>query len=121
MGAVALQTFIDAVASYCSFATATTITEQDFSGAIPLSFIVYTLGCYFAIGVIFDLFTIGAIVTMTVLLGTKANAVLACVEDLAEWRAGLSVVQKAQTAMNTSKLVMALNSIANAMRVSRPQ
>lgn len=110
-----IQTLFDAVATIATLQTAAGISAADFPLHGFVAYLVYTLSFYFAFGVILDLFTIGATVTSTVVLGTKADTVLQAVEELAG-KSGIAIVDKAQQAVNTGKIVLALNSIATALK-----
>lgn len=70
-----LQTGFDSLAAYCAWQTAFAVGSQEFFGAGFLGIALDTLGWYFAIGVLFDLFSLGAVTATTVKLGGKTEQV----------------------------------------------
>ena len=84
-----------------------------------LQYLAYFLGSYFAIGVIFDLFTLGVLGISTFQYSTNSGAFLKAVQEVAgSGRDGrLSVAEKASVAVNTAKVASALNTITKMLKV----
>lgn len=62
VGVVLFQIVLDAGAAWGGFYTGGQLQgADDFFGRVGIEFLAYFLGCYFAIGVVFDLFSLGVI------------------------------------------------------------
>ncbi len=94
--------------------------SSDLCILIWLQYLAYFLGAYFAIGVVFDLFTLGVLGISTFQYSTNSGAFLKAVQDVAGSGrdSQLSVAQKASVAVNTAKVAGALNTIAGMLKVS---
>ncbi|KAK9806688.1 hypothetical protein WJX73_008613 [Symbiochloris irregularis] len=115
---ILLQTLLDAGASYGGFTTAATIANSDFPLNFVFQFLASSLGVYFAIGVLFDFFTLGAVTFSTVQYSTNTEAFMAATRELAgPKQSGVGLAQKAAQAVNTGKVLLALNSISNVLKV----
>jgi hypothetical protein len=117
VGVAAIQLGFDILAAYCSSATATGFAFSDASYAPALSFFFQGLFFYFAFGVIFDLLRLGFVIGGAASLGADANTLYNAVEQLAGESTGLDIVDKAQQAVSTSKVVLALNSVRRVLKV----
>lgn len=117
-GVILLQTFLDAGASYFATSTGAAIgaTNSFGSFSLPAQFVAYFLGSYFAIGVIADLFTLGATSVAAYQFGTQGDVFMTAVKELAGPATGLSVVDKTAQATNTLKIVQSLNAIADYLK-----
>ncbi|BDA43763.1 hypothetical protein COCOBI_04-7790 [Coccomyxa sp. Obi] len=117
-GVVLVQTVLDAGASWGGFTTAQYLSEGgDFFGKIIVQYLAYFLGLYFAIGVLLDLFLLGATAFAGINYSTNAEAFLKAVKQVAgDSPGGLSVVSKAQNAVNTLKIINALNEISDILK-----
>lgn len=115
---VVLQTLLDAGASYGGFSTGASIAQSnDFFGKIIIQYGASFLGVYFLIGVLFDIFTLGAITFSTVQYSTNTESFMAAVRELAgPQQSGINVVNKVAQAVNTGKVLLALNSISSILR-----
>ena len=85
-----------------------------------LQYLAYFLGSYFAIGVVFDLFTLGVLGTSAFQYSTNSGAFLKAVQDVAgssRDAGGLRLAEKAATAVNTAKVAGALNTITQMLKV----
>lgn len=61
-GVVLFQILLDAGAAWGGFYTGGQLQiAPDFFGRIPIEFLAYFVGCYFSLGVIFDLFSLGLV------------------------------------------------------------
>ena len=107
-------------ASWGGFSTASYLAQGgDFFGKIVVQYVAYFLGLYFAIGVFLDLFLLGATAYSGVTYSTNAEAFLRYVKQVAGDKPGsLSVVEKAQSAVNTVKIITALNDISDILKVT---
>ena len=81
----------------------------------------YFLASYFAIGVIFDTFTLGVIAASAFQYSTNTEAFQAAIKEVAgssKRGPNINVVEKAQTAVNAVKVASALNQISGLLKVS---
>jgi Ca2+-binding EF-hand superfamily protein len=116
-GLVGFQTLLDAGASWGAFSTAQALSVgPPFFGKIAVEYLAYFLGLYFATSVFLDLFTLGAIAFSGVQYGSNSEAFLNAVRQVAGPQSGLNVVNKAQQAVNTAKVVNALNQINSILK-----
>lgn len=117
---IVIQAALDAGAAYGAFSLA------GFLGAaenIPLhniwGFGATFLGSYFGTGVIFDLFTLGALISASLQFQTDSAAFMAAVKEIAGasgGNTGLNVVDKAAQARSTLKVLQALSNISNLLK-----
>jgi hypothetical protein len=116
---IALQTLIDAGAAYGAW-TWGLFLDTPAGGEVPLRPIVQALSfalCgYFVIGVLSDLFTLGALSVAAYKYGANAGAVLAAVREVAGAPSGVSAIDRAAAAASTLKVVAALNEIADLLK-----
>ena len=77
-------------------------------------------GLYFAAGVFLDLFLLGATTFAGVNYSTNAEAFQKAVRQVAGQSSGINVVDKAQSAVNTVKIINALNEISDILKVCPP-
>ncbi|CAK0779977.1 hypothetical protein CVIRNUC_004904 [Coccomyxa viridis] len=116
-GAVLVQTVLDAGASWGGFSTASYLSAGgDFPGKIIVQYLAYFLGLYFAAGVFLDLFLLGATTFAGVNYSTNAEAFQKAVRQVAGQSSGINVVDKAQSAVNTVKIINALNEISDILK-----
>lgn len=118
VGAAALQSGLDALASYSSFQTAAVVAAAGFWGSGAIGILLDFLGWYFLIGVALDLYTLGAVAGSTYFLGTRTEGLYAAIEELAGEKSGINIVDKAQAAVSTTKVILALNSISQALKMN---
>ncbi|KAK9866246.1 hypothetical protein WJX84_002186 [Apatococcus fuscideae] len=120
VGTVALQLLLDAGASWGAYSTGNSLGQQaDFFGRVGIQYLAYFLGSYFAIGVVFDLFTLGVLGTSAFQYSTNSGAFLKAVQDVAgsgREGGGLRIAEKAATAVNTAKVAGALNTITQMLK-----
>jgi hypothetical protein len=65
-----------------------------------------------------DFFRIGTVIGSTFVMGTRAEALYEAIEELAEGQGtSISLLNKVEAAVNTSKVALALNSIRIALQV----
>ena len=96
------------------------VTTADLWPHSCLQYLAYFLGSYFAIGVVFDLFTLGVLGTSAFQYSTNSGAFLKAVQDVAgsgRDAGGLRLAEKAATAVNTAKVAGALNTITQMLKV----
>ncbi|PSC75550.1 calcium sensor EFh [Micractinium conductrix] len=117
---VVIQVFLDLGAAYGAFYAGNFLgegVEQYGVLAVGLQAIAYFLSGYYAIGAFFDLFKLGMLVTATYQFNVNSAAFLAAVQDLAgRGPTGLGTVDKAMEAVNTVKVVAALNKMADLLK-----
>jgi hypothetical protein len=117
--ALALQTGLDAGAAYGAFSLSGFLSAAD---SIPLnwlwSFAATALGSYFGAGVVFDLFSVGALVASSVQFQTDSAAFMAAVKEIAGagGSTGINVVDKAAQARSTLKVLSALSNISKLLK-----
>lgn len=111
-----LQTLIDAAATYSIFQSSLFFSiGPDFWGKGALVIILDILAGYFAFGVLFDVATLTAILVTTAKMGTSIDSFYAALKKIAGDAApptGISVLDKAQVAVNAIKVAQALDAIA---------
>jgi hypothetical protein len=64
-----------------------------------------------------DFFRVGTVIGGTVVTGARAEVLYDAIEQLADDNSSISILSKAEAAVNTSKVVMALNSVRTALKV----
>jgi hypothetical protein len=112
-GLVGFQTLLDAGASWGALSSAAGIgAGGDFFGKIVVEYLCYFLGLYFGTSVILDLFTLGAIGFSGYQYSTNSKAFLGAIKQVAGPSSGLNVVEKTKAAVNTAKVIGALNKIS---------
>eukprot|EP00884_Botryococcus_braunii_P007804 jgi/Botrbrau1/17024/Bobra.49_2s0080.1 len=74
------------------------------------------LAGYFTIGVFMDFFMLGVISFAAIQYGTNTPAFMAAIRELAGTPSGVSVLDKAQAAVNTFKVITALNDISDLLK-----
>lgn len=116
-GRIVIQTVLDAGAAFGAYNFSTFLRLQE---DLPLNWLwsgaASFLGTYFAVGVLFDLFSIGALGISSLRFQTDSAAFLTAVKELAGDASGLNVVDKAQQARNTLKVLKALNNISSLLQ-----
>lgn len=105
-GAFTLGGFLDAAAD--KYGVAAVVGEA----------IAYLIAGYYVTGVAFDLFKLGAVVVARFTFGANAGAFLEAIEDIANAQAasGLDIVDKAKEAVNSVKVLSALNKMAEELK-----
>lgn len=99
------------------------VGQEQFFGKIIVEYGAYFLASYFAIGVVFDTFTLGVLAASAVQYSTNTEAFMAAVKEVAgasKRGPNINVVEKAQTAVNAVKVASALNQISGLLKVSIP-
>jgi hypothetical protein len=114
-----VQVGTDILAAYCCSVTAAAFGSASSFGAEAIGFIFQLLFFYFATGAFLDLFRLGAVIGTAVGLGTNSKTLYAAIESLAGEASGLAVVDKAQAAVSSAKVVLALNSVRRIFKVRR--
>lgn len=117
VGLAAFQLLTDILAAYCSTTTATIFENSTFFGAGFLAIAFQTLYYYFAIGAAFDTFRLGAVIGGAATLGASSETLYGAIEELAGDQSGIAIIDKAQAAVSTTKVVLALNSVRRAVKV----
>ncbi|KAI8469257.1 MAG: hypothetical protein J3K34DRAFT_470080 [Monoraphidium minutum] len=111
-----LQTLIDAAAAYSIFNSALFFgIGPEFFGKGFLVIALNVLSGYFAVGVLFDVATLIAILVTTAKMGTSVDSFYAALKAIAAEgppATGISVVDKAAAAVNAIKVAQALDAIA---------
>ena len=117
IGLATVQVGTDLLAAYCSSVTAAAFGSASSFGAEALGLVFQLLFFYFAAGAFLDLFRLGAVIATAVGLGADSKTLYAAIETLAGENSGLAIVDKAQAAVGSTKVVLALNSIRRVFKV----
>lgn len=117
VGLGAVQVFTDVLAAFCCSVTAETFGNATSFGAGTISIGFQLLFFYFAAGAFLDLFRLGAIIGTAAGLGANSKTLYAAIETLAGDNTGLALVDKAQAAVSSTKIVLALNSVRRVLKV----
>eukprot|EP00877_Chromochloris_zofingiensis_P010488 jgi/Chrzof1/5693/Cz16g12010.t1 len=115
ISATALQLLFDAGAAYSIFISSVYFgVGPEFFGRTFLVYLLDFIAIYFAIGVFFDVATLGAILITTARLGTSPQSFYTAVKTIAgpSPRGGLAIADKVQTAVNAVRVAQALDAIA---------
>lgn len=124
VGVVLFQLLLDAGAAYGSYNSARYIGQEQFLGKIVVEYGAYFLASYFAVGVIFDTFTLGVLASSAVQYSTNTEAFMAAVKEVAgasKRGPNINVVEKAQTAVNAVKVASALNQISGLLKKEKAE
>jgi hypothetical protein len=112
-----VQVGTDILAAYCCSVTAGAFGSSSSFGAQAIGFVFQLLFFYFATGAFLDLFRLGAVIGTAAGLGANSKTLYAAIEELAGEASGLAVVDKAQAAVSSAKVVLALNSVRRILKV----
>lgn len=116
---VLFSTLLDCGAAYGSFTAGTFLgaaSEQYGTPAVIGQAIFFLLAGYYATGAVFDLFKLGAVLVARWNFSTNAGAFLEAVEDIAGAGTGLAIADKATQAVNSVKVLNALNKMADLLK-----
>lgn len=117
VGLGTVQVFTDILAAYCCSVTAAAFGGASSFGAEALGVVFQLLFFYFAAGALLDLFRLGAVIATAVGLGADSKTLYAAIETLAGENSGLALVDKAQAAVSSTKVILALNSVRRILKV----
>lgn len=106
-----IQAALDSVAAFGGFFLGDLSGKADFSGNVFVQLIGYFLGCYYFLQVVFELGAAVALVVGAYKYQANTADVLRAVQQIAGPGTGVSVVDKAQLAVNTLKVLQTLDSI----------
>ena len=120
-GAILLQALIDAAAAYGAFSWGALLYDPnsgigDFPGKGVVQALSFFVTGYFVVGVLSDFFVLGALSFAAASYGANAGAVLDAVREVAGRPSGASAIDKAAAAVNTLRVVAALNEIAELLK-----
>lgn len=120
-GLILLQALIDAAAAYGAFSWGLLLDNPnagigDFPGKSIVQALSFFVTGYFVIGVLSDFFVLGALSFAAASYGANAGAVLDAVREVAGRPSGASAIDKAAAAVNTLRVVAALNEIAELLK-----
>ena len=120
-GAILFQAVIDAGAAYGAFSWGMLLDNPnsgigDFPGKGIVQALSFFVTGYFVIGVLSDFFVLGALSFAAASYGANAGAVLDAVREVAGRPSGASAIDKAAAAVNTLRVVAALNEIADLLK-----
>lgn len=116
---VFINTLFDAGAAYGAFQFGGFLglaTEQYGTAALIGQAIAYLLAGYYATGAVFDLFKLGAVSVARINFSINSGAFLEAIEDIAGAGTGLDVADKAREAVNSVKVLKALNTMADLLK-----
>lgn len=111
-----LQALLDAAASFGGFFTADIVSKSEFPGGFVLQLFGSFLGCYYFLQVVFELSAAFALVAAAYKYQANTAEVLRAVQMIAGPSTGLSVVDRAQLAVNTLKVLQTLDSIYDILK-----
>ena len=118
---VLINTLFDAGAAYGAFVAGNFLglaTEQYGTPALIGQAIAYVLAGYYVTGAVFDLFKLGAVSVARFNFSVNSGAFLEAVEDIAGAGTGLDIADKAIEAVNSVKVLKALNTMADLLKES---
>lgn len=116
---VLINTLLDSGAAYGSFVAGgyLGLASQDFGWpAVVGQAVAYILAGYYVTGAVFDFFKLGAVLVAAVSFNVNSAAFLAAVEGIAKGGKGLKVTDKALDAVNTVKVIQAMNSMVSLLQ-----
>ncbi|KAL4522242.1 hypothetical protein Ndes2437B_g07978 [Nannochloris sp. 'desiccata'] len=116
---VLVNTLLDCGAAYGSFTAGGFLgvaSEQYGTPAIIGQAIAYLLAGYYATGAVFDFFKLGAVLVARYNFSVNSGAFLEAIEDIAGGTTGLGVADKATQAVNSIKVLDALNKMADLLK-----
>lgn len=119
IGLVLLSTLLDAGAAYGAFVAGGFLglaSEQYGVAAIIGQAIAYLLAGYYVTGAAFDFFKLGAVIVASINFNINSAAFLQAVEDIAGEGSGLDITDKAREAINSLKVLNALNKMADLLK-----
>lgn len=118
---VLINTVLDAGAAYGSFIAGGFLgiaSEQYGAIALVGQAIAYLLAGYYVTGAAFDLFKLGAVAFASITFNINSGAFLQAVEEIAGSGTGLNITDKARDAVNSLKVLNALNKMADLLKES---
>ncbi|GFR52591.1 hypothetical protein Agub_g15185 [Astrephomene gubernaculifera] len=116
-GTVAFQAFLDGLACWGGFYTAGLISDSPpFTGQFPLQLVASFFGFFYVLQALLNLSVAGTLALTAYKYGTNSVELLAAVQQLAGPATGLNVLDKAQVAANTLKVLATLDEIAELLK-----
>lgn len=116
---LAIQSALDVCAALFGFYTGTVAGQVDFPGQLLVQLAAYFFGCYYFIQAAAEAGALVAVVVTARKYSTDSDVMLAAIQELAGPMSGLSVIDKAQLAVNTLKIIQTLESIAESLKVGK--
>ncbi|KAG2489366.1 hypothetical protein HYH03_012196 [Edaphochlamys debaryana] len=114
---VAFQAFIDGIACFGGFYTSGMISDSPpFTGQFPLQLLASFFGFYYCLQALLNLSVASALTWTAFKYGTNSVELLAAVQQLAGPQTGLNVLDRAQVAVNTLKVLQTLDEIADLLK-----
>ena len=116
---VLVNTLFDVGAAYGSFTAGAFLglaSEQYGTPAIIGQAIAFLLAGYYASGAFFDLFKVGAVLVARYNYSVNSGAFLDAIEGIAGGGTGLDITDKATQAVNSVKVLNALNKMADLLK-----
>lgn len=114
---IGFQALLDGLACFGGFYSANLISQGDsFPFQFPLQIAATFFGFYYSIQVLLNVSVIGVLVLTAYRYGTNSAEVLLAVQSLAGPASGVSVLDKAQLAVNTLKVLQTLEEIADLLK-----
>eukprot|EP00798_Chlamydomonas_sp_ICE-L_P017161 gene17161-23472_t len=112
------QTLIDVVAAAGGLYIVDLLPKEDpIFGSIFIEALGYFFFIYYSIQVLLDVSVAGAVIYSTYRYGTSSTELLSAVKKLAQPKSmGLSVVDKAQVAVNTLKVLQTMETVATMLQ-----
>ncbi|GIL73826.1 hypothetical protein Vretimale_5316 [Volvox reticuliferus] len=114
---VGVQALLDALACWGGFYTAGLIADSPpFAGQFALQLAASFFGFYYVLQALLNLSTVSGLLLTAYKYGTNSVELLAAVQQLAGPPTGLTVLDKAQVAVNTLKVLQTLDEIAELLK-----
>jgi len=116
---VAISTLLDAGAAYGAFVAGGFLglaSEQYGVAAIIGQALAYLLAGYYVTGAAFDFFKLGAVIIAAINFNINSSAFLAAVEGIAGTGTGLNVADKVLEAVNSVKILQAINTMSDLLK-----
>lgn len=113
---LALQSLLDATASFGGFYIGGLVSEANFPFKILVELVGYFIGCYYFVQALLELTVIGGLLFSSYKYGTSSGALLTAVQSMAGPATGLGVVDRANRVVNILKVVSALESVSDLLR-----
>jgi hypothetical protein len=118
LNSLAIQTTLDFVAALGGFYTGGLIGQADFTGSTLVSLVAYFFACYYFLQAASEVTALVAVWRASQRYSTDTDVLLAAMQQLAGPTSGLRVLDTVQLAVNTLKVIQALDSISGELKVS---
>lgn len=121
LNSLAIQTTLDFVAALGGFYTGGLIGQADFTGSTVVSLVAYFFACYYFLQAASEVTALVAVWRASQRYSTDTDVLLAAMQQLAGPTSGLRVLDTVQLAVNTLKVIQALDSISGELKTLSSQ